>query len=164
MWMTHPQVPPLPPCFAKVTIPLHTRLTFNLCRPLPQEPTPSGPQRGRGIPKTDVTHPVLRWGGANVGLQHLGRVPSCSEAPDTCFLWYFVPFFFSFFCYCAPRAIFSVGAPTLTRDFTTGRSEKRSGFIQWLLGISLGIYPVAAREIAWDFSGGRSGDPQGYSV
>ena len=69
-----------------------------------------------------------------------------------------------FFWYCAPRAIFSVGAPTLTGDFSTGRSEKCSGFIQWLLGISLGSYPSAAREIAWDFSGGRSGDPQAYSV
>ena len=38
-----------------------------------------------------------------------------------------------------------------------GRSEKRSGFIRWALGISPGIYPLAAWEIAWDFSAGRSG-------
>ena len=45
-----------------------------------------------GYTQTDVTHPVLGWGGANVGLQHLGRIPNCSEVPDTCFLWYFVQF------------------------------------------------------------------------
>ena len=39
-----------------------------------------------GYTQTDVTHPVLGWGGANVGLQHLGRIPNCSEVPDTCFL------------------------------------------------------------------------------
>ena len=63
--------------------------------------------------------------------------------------------------------------------------KKRSGYILWPLGISLGIYPVAAREIAWDFfrrplgkslgifpvgardiawdlSGGRLDPPQGF--
>ena len=67
-----------------------------------------------------------------------------------------------FFCWCAPRAIFSVGAPTLPGDFSTGRSEKRSIFIRWALGISLGIHPEAARDIAWDLSGGRSGNRLGF--
>ena len=67
-----------------------------------------------------------------------------------------------FFCYFAPPAIFSVGAPTLTGDFSAGRSEKRSGFIRWALGISLGIYPGPARDIAWDLSGGRSGNCLGF--
>ena len=65
---------------------------------------------------------------------------------------------FLFFCQCAPRAIFSVGAPTLTGDFSTGHSEKRPGFIRWAIGISLGIYLGAARDIAWDLSSGRSGN------
>ena len=56
-----------------------------------------------------------------------------------------------FFFVCAPRVIFSVGAPTLTGDFSTGRSEK-----------TLGIYPVGARDIAWDLSGGRSGYHLGF--
>ena len=36
-----------------------------------------------GYTQTDVTHPFLGWGGANVGLQHLGRIPNSSEVPDT---------------------------------------------------------------------------------
>ena len=63
---------------------------------------------------------------------------------------------------CAPQAIVCVGAPTLTRDFSTGRSENRSKCIRWALGISLGIYPGAARHIAWDLSGGRSGNRLGF--
>ena len=55
-----------------------------------------------------------------------------------------------------------MGAPTLTRDFSTGRWEKRLGFIRGPLGISLGIYPGAARDIAWDLSGGRSGNRLGF--
>ena len=43
------------------------------------------------------------------------------------------------------------------RDIFCGRSGYRLGFIRGPLGISLGIYPVAAREIAWELSGGRSG-------
>ena len=50
-----------------------------------------------GYTQTDVTHPVSGWGGANAGVQHLRRIPNCSEVPDTCFLWYFVQFFFFFF-------------------------------------------------------------------
>ena len=57
-WMTHPQAHPLQPYFAKVTITQPITLTVN--------------------------HPKLGWGGANVGLQHLGRIPNCSEVPDTC--------------------------------------------------------------------------------
>ena len=38
--------------------------------------------------------------------------------------------------------------------------KKRSGYILWPLRISLGIYLGAAQEIAWDFSGGRSGYPR----
>ena len=66
-----------------------------------------------GYTQIDVTYLLLAWGGAIVGLQHLGRI---GNWPHT------------------------------------------------QLGISLGIYPLAAREIAWVFSGGRSGDPQAYSV
>ena len=55
-----------------------------------------------------------------------------------------------------------MGAPTLTGDFSTGRSEKRLGFIRWALGISLGIYPGAALDIAWDLSCGRSGNRLGF--
>ena len=40
--------------------------------------------------------------------------------------------------------------------------KKRSGYILWPLGISLGIYPGAARDIAWDLSGGRSGNRLGF--
>ena len=43
------------------------------------------------------------------------------------------------------------------RDIFCGRLGYRLGFIRGPLGISLGIYPVAAREIPRDFSGGRSG-------
>ena len=50
------------------------------------------------------------------------------------------------------------------RDLSGGRSGYRLGFIWGPLGISLGIYLVTAWEIAWDFSAGRSGDPQAYSV
>ena len=50
------------------------------------------------------------------------------------------------------------------RDLSGGRAGYRLGFIRGPLGILLGIYPVAAREIAWDFSGCRSRDPQAYSV
>ena len=114
-----------------------------------------------GYTQTDVTHPILGWGVANVGLQHLGRIPNCSEVPDTCFLWYFVQFFF-FFCYYAPRSIFFVGAPTLTGDFSAGRSEKRLGFIRWALRILLGIYPGPPRDIAWDLSDGRLGNRLGF--
>ena len=69
--------------------------------------------------------------------------------------------FLFFFRHYAPRAIFYVGAPTLTGDFSIGRSEKRLRFIWWALGITLGIYPAAARDIAWDLSGGRSGNRLG---
>ena len=33
---------------------------------------------------TDDTHPELGWGGANVGLQHLGRMPNFLEVPYKC--------------------------------------------------------------------------------
>ena len=129
-----------------------------------------------GYTQTDVTHPVLGWGGANVGLQHLGRIPNCSEVPDTSFLWYFVQFFFFFSPASTRHQRFfpwvhqpSPGISPLAtwknaRDLSGGRSGYRLGFIRGPLGISLGIYPVGAREIAWDFSGGRLGDPQAYSV
>ena len=128
-----------------------------------------------GYTQTDVTHPVSGWGGANVGLQHLGRIPNCSEVPDTCFLWYFVQFFFFFFVSRRHEQFFlwvhqlSPGISPLAarknaRDLSGGRSGYRLGFIRGPLGISLGIYPVAAREIAWDFSGGCLGDPQAYLV
>ena len=45
-----------------------------------------------GYTQTDVTHPVLGWGGANVALQHLGRIPNCSEVPDTFFCGTFYNF------------------------------------------------------------------------
>ena len=48
------------------------------------------------------------------------------------------------------------------RDIFCGRSGYRLGFIRGPLGISLGIHPVAAREIAWDFSGGHSGYRLGF--
>ena len=57
-----------------------------------------------------------------------------------------------------------LAAPKNARGLSGGRSGYRLGFIPGPLGTSLGIYPVAAREIAWDFSAGRSGDPQAYSV
>ena len=109
--------------------------------------------------QTDVTHPVLGCGGANVGLQHLGRIPNCSELPDTYFLRYFVQFFF-FFSVSTPHERFflwvhqlspgisPLAARTNARDLSGGRSGDRLGFIRGPLGISLGIYPVAAREIA----------------
>ena len=50
------------------------------------------------------------------------------------------------------------------RDLSGGRSGYRFGFIRGPLGISLGIYLVAAREIAWDCCAGRSGDAQACSV
>ena len=92
----------------------------------------------------------------------MGRIPSFSEVPNTCFLWYFVPFFFFFSISTRHERFFSVGAPTLTGDFSAGRLEKHSGFIRWALGISLGIYPGPARDIAWDLSGGRSGNRLGF--
>ena len=55
-----------------------------------------------------------------------------------------------------------MGAPTLTGDFSAARSEKRSVFIRWAPRISLGIYPGPARDIAWDVSGGRSGNRLGF--
>ena len=51
-----------------------------------------------GYTQTDVPHPVLGWGGANVGVQHVGRIPNCSEVPDTSFLWYFVQFCNDYYC------------------------------------------------------------------
>ena len=116
-----------------------------------------------GYTQTDVTHPLLGWGGANVRLQHLGRIPNCSDMPNTCFLGYFVQFFFFFFLVRATRDFFC-GCTNSYWGFLHWPLGKRLGFIRGPLGISLGIYPGAAREIAWDFSGGRSGDPQAYSV
>ena len=83
-----------------------------------------------GYTQTNVTHPVLGWGGANVGLQHLGRIPHCSEVPATCFLWYFVQFFFFFV------------------------STRHERFFLWVHQLSLGISPLASRKNAWDLSGG----------
>ena len=105
-----------------------------------------------GYTQTDVTHPVLGWGGANVGLQHLGRIPNYSEVPDTYFLWYSVQFFFFFLLVRA------------TSDFFCGCTNSHRGFLRWPLGKTLRIYPMGAREIAWDFCGGRLGDPQAYFV
>ena len=51
-----------------------------------------------GYTPTHVTHRVFGWGGANVGLQHLGRIPNCWEVPHTCFLWYFVQFCSHYYC------------------------------------------------------------------
>ena len=48
------------------------------------------------------------------------------------------------------------------RDIFCGRSGYRLGFIWGPLGISLGIYPVAAWEIAWYFSGIYSGYRLGF--
>ena len=127
-----------------------------------------------GYTQNDVTQPVFGWGGANVGLQHLGRIPNGSEVPDTCFLWYFVQF--SFFFVSARHERFFLWVHQLSlrisplaarknaRDLSGGRSGYRLGFIRGPLGILLGIHPVAAWEIAWDFSGGRPRDPQAYSV
>ena len=103
-----------------------------------------------GYTQTDVTHPVLGSGGANVGLQHLGRIPNCSEVPHTYFLWYFVQFLFFFLLLRA------------TSDFFRGCTNSHWGFLHGPLGKMLGIYPVAARDIAWDFSGGRSGYRLGF--
>ena len=69
-----------------------------------------------GYTQTDVTHPVLGWGGANVGLQHLGRIPNCLEVPDTFFFRYFVHFFFLLF-----RA---------TSDFFCGCTNSHRGFLR----------------------------------
>ena len=46
-------------------------------------------------------------------------------------------------------------------DLSAGRWGYRLGFIRWPLGKSLGIFPLAARDIAWDLSGGRSGSSSG---
>ena len=106
-----------------------------------------------GYIQTDVTHPVLGWGGANVGLQHLGRIPNCSEVPDTCFLWYFVQFFVSlstrherFFLWVHQLSpgISPLAARKNARHLSGGRSGYRLGFIRWPLGKSLGIFLVAA--------------------
>ena len=48
------------------------------------------------------------------------------------------------------------------QDIFCGRSGYRLGFFRGPLGKSLGIFPVAAREIAWDFPGGRSGYCLGF--
>ena len=97
MWMTHPQVPP-PATLLRES---DHYPTYHVDR-YPLLTSTSGTHSLRssvrpGYTQTDVTHPGLWWGGANVGLRHLGRIPNCSEVPDTCFLWYFVQFFF-FFC------------------------------------------------------------------
>ena len=51
-----------------------------------------------GYTQSEVTHPVLGWGGANFRLQHLGRIPNCSEVPDSFFLWHFVQFCSYYYC------------------------------------------------------------------
>ena len=75
----HREVPPLPPCFAKVTITLQTTFTstpgnhslWSSVRP--------------GYTQTNVTHPVLGWGGVNVGLHHLGAYLTIQRCPTHVF-------------------------------------------------------------------------------
>ena len=49
-----------------------------------------------------------------------------------------------------------------TSDFFCGCTNSHWGFLHWPLGKTLGIYPVGARDIAWDLSGGRSGYRLGF--
>ena len=82
--------------------------------------------------------------------------PNCSEVPDTCFLWYFVQFFFvsarneRFFLWVHQLSvgISPLAAGKSARDLSDVRSGYRLGFIWGPLRISLGIYPVNAWEIA----------------
>ena len=91
--MTHPQAHPLQPYFAKVTITQPTTLNVNNL-----VTSTSGNHSLRslvlpGYTQADDTHPKLGWGHANVGLQHVGRIPNCSEVPDRCFFWHIIGFF-----------------------------------------------------------------------
>ena len=64
---------------------------------------------------------------------------------------------FSFFFFVsAPHARFFLWVHQLSLGISP------LGFIRGPLGISLGIYPGAARDIAWDLSGGRSGNHLGF--
>ena len=49
-----------------------------------------------------------------------------------------------------------------TSDFFCGCTNSHRGFLRWPLGKTLGIYPVGARDIAWDLSGARSGYRLGF--
>ena len=72
-----------------------------------------------GYTQTDDTHPELGRGGANVGLQHLGRIPNCSEVPDTCVFFAHSRGFWMFW-----------GAPYVARvagEFCHGHSKNLSG-------------------------------------
>ena len=46
--------------------------------------------------------------------------------------------------------------------FFFGCTNSHPGFPRWRLGKTLGIYPVGARDIAWDLSGTRSGYRLGF--
>ena len=83
--MTHLQVHPLQPYFANVTT--TQPITLNVGRLVTSTSRTYSLRSSvqSGYTQTDDTHPELGWGGANVRLQHLGRIPSCSEVPDTCF-------------------------------------------------------------------------------
>ena len=85
----------------------------------------------------------------------------------TIFLFFLVSACHERFCLWVHQlslGISPLAARNNAEDLSGGCSRYRLGFIRGRLGILLGIYPVAAREIAWGFSGGRLGDPQAYSV
>ena len=97
-----------------------------------------------GYTLTDVTHPV--WGGAV-------RMSDCSTwaaypTVRTCPTHVFCGTLYNFsFFFLLVRA---------TSDFFCGCTNSHWGFLHGSLGKTLGIYPVGARDIAWDLSGGRS--------
>ena len=98
MWMTHPRIPP-PATLLRESD--HYPTNYVDRYPLLNSTSGTHSLRSSVRPaytQTDVTHSVLGWGGANVGLQPLGRIPNYSEVPDTFFSWCFVQFFFLFFC------------------------------------------------------------------
>ena len=66
-------------------------------------------------------------GGANVGLQHLGRIANCSEVPDTC-------------VFCTFQGFLDVLGCAV-------RNARCWRILQWALQKLPGIYPVPAREI-----------------
>ena len=73
-WMKHLQAHRLWPSCTQVTI----TQPFTVVNPLRSLVRP-------GYTQTDDTQPKLGWGGANVGLLHVGRIPNCSEVPGKCF-------------------------------------------------------------------------------
>ena len=81
-----------------------------------------------GYTQTDDFHAELGWGGANVGFQHLRRIPKCSEVPDTCFFWHILGFL-----------------GVLGRNVRSARGQR---ILPRTLQKLLGIYPVPTREIS----------------